>query len=562
MLNIELMDFYVHLHGQCSNKMNNKPFVSHLKSNIQYIVGGLLFIASIYFWMYKYPAHLAFQEQSQLFLLTGDYFLPFLEYPSGLAIYVGEFFTQFFYEIWWGAAIISALITAVYSLSYYILSRESHGKKILSTIIAILPALFSSAFMLDRFSLLAMPLALILTLLSYIAYQKWLKNISNSVAKLTILIVSASALFWSLGAISFLFGLFIALSELFRKRDISAISHIALISILPILAYLVVPFPLHRLYTSNFYYKILDESPSLKYNQYEEEALLYSFLSRYRKWDATIKRANRSMPTDLASKQILLHALAERDLLLDNLFEYPVSSKKDLLSGQVNDMTEPSSVSDLFFSLGMINQAELCIYNMQQLYFGQSIRAYQRLTECNIIKSDYRVAKKYINALKHTLFYKKWAEQMESLMYNEPALASHNYYGPIRNRLMKDTFFHSDGEIDNILAHAIMSSTNSNIIYDYLTAFLILSNDLDKLTKMMNGNKNRMPKVVQEALVFYWMTNNPSFDGMPWNIDQEIMINAVSFMRQLNEGGNMQSMRPTFGKTYWYYNAFTSRQTK
>lgn len=541
-----------------TQKMNNKSFVRH----IPYIVSGLFFIASVYFWMYKYPAHLAFQEQSQLFLLTGDYFLPFLEYPSGIARYLGEFLTQFFYEIWWGAAIISLIVVAVFALSFSILSHEIHNRKILCTALATIPAIFSTAFLLDRFSLLAMPVALLATLASVIAYQQWLKHISIKALRHTIIIVSTVSLFWAFGAVSFIFALFVAFAEIFQKRDFIALSHIAVMSVLPILAYTVVPSPLQRLYTSNFYYKIMDECPSFKYDRADEEALLYSFFSRYKKWDATLKRANRSIPTDIASKQVILHALAEKDLLLENLFEYPVSSKKDLIWGQLSEMAEASTVSDLFFSLGMINQAEVYIYNMQQLYFGQSVRAFQRLVECNIIKSDYRVAQKYINALKQTLFYRDWAVKMEALYKNEATLESHPYYGPIRSRLIKDTFFHSDDELDNILAHSIMSSENSNILYDYLTAFLILSNDLDNLVKLMTGNQNRMPKAVQEALVFHWISNNPSFDGMPWNIDQEIMFNAVSFMRQLNEGGNMQSMRPTFGKTYWYYNTFISRHSK
>lgn len=538
--------------------MNNKSFVRH----IPYIVSGLFFIASMYFWMYKYPAHLAFQEQAQLFLLTGDYFLPFLEYPSGIARYLGEFLTQFFYEIWWGAAIISIIIVAIYALSFSIISRELHGRKFLCTFLATIPAAFSTLFMLDRFSLLAMPVALLVSLASIIAYQRWLKKICNKTAKHTIIIVSIAVLYWALGAISFIFGLFIAITEIFQKRDIIAIAHIATISILPILAYKVVPSPLQRLYTSNFYYKIMDERPSFKYDPNDEEALLYSYFSRYKKWDATLKRAHKSIPADIASKQVVLHALAEKDLLLEKLFDYPVLSKKDLIWGQLSEMAEATTVSDLFFTLGMINQSEVYIYNMQQLYFGQSVRAFQRLVECNIIKSDYRVAQKYINALKQTLFYKDWASQMEALYQNESAIESHHYYGPIRNRLMKDTFFHSDDELDNILAHSIMSSNNSNILYDYLTAYLILSNDLSNLVKLMNGNQNRMPRAVQEALVFHWISNNPSFDGLPWNIDQEIMINAVNFMRQLNEGGNSQSMRPAFGNTYWYYNTFISRQSK
>ncbi len=541
--------------------MDKKSLVARIMSNAVWLVGVLLFVASVYFWMFRYPAHLAFGEQIQLFLLTFDYFLPFLSYPSGIANYVGEFLTQFNYEIWWGAVIVSALIALVYVQSCVIISRETRRYGLIRVLAALVPAFFVWLFMLDRFSLLAMPVALSVALSFIQFYQIWLRSIGNRVLRHVVLLLIAVGLYWSFGAVTFVFGVFVALNEIVRLRDYAASLHIVAIVLMPLLAYTFVPFPLQRLYTSNCYYKMMDERPSLSYDAEDEEALLYSFLSHYKKWDAAIRKAEKKMPDDLASRQIVMHALAEKNLLLDRLFEYPIIQRKDLISSQSGDMREPMSVSDLYFSLGMINTAELSAYNMQQLYFGQGVRAFQRLAECNIVKGDYRIARKYLNALKQTLFYKKWAEEMEKLIDNANGVEMHPYYGVVRNRLMKETFYFSDKELDNILAHSVNSSMDAHC-YDYLVAYLILSNDLDKLAKLMEGNTNRMPKAVQEALVFHWMSKNPSFDGMPWNIDMQVMRGAVDFMRMMNEGGNMQTMRPAFGKTYWYYNAFASRKTK
>lgn len=538
--------------------MSKNSFISQLTSKSTFIIGAILFATSIYFWMFKYPAHLAFNEQSQLFLVTYDYFLQFLKYPSGIAQYIGEFFTQFYYEIWWGAAIISALLLSIYALSYLILS--SHIKKYTpaKALLALIPALITWTFMLDRFSLLAMPIALTVSLTAIYTYQTHIRKINSNTIKHISIITISILLYWLFGALSFLFAIYITLNEIISDKKYLSIIYTPIAAILPIIAYTIVPHPLQRLYTSNYYYKVMDGTPTFKYNTEEEDALLYSYFSRYKKWDAAIKRANKKMPLDMASRQILLHALAEKNLLLEKLFDYPILFSKDLISSQSGDMIEPTAISDIYFSLGMINSAELSTYNMQQLYFGQGTRTFQRMAECNIIKKDYRVAQKYINALKQTLFYKKWAEGMETMMNNEVALETHNYYGTIRERLMEETFYFSDSEIDNILAHTIKDTPSTNINFDYLVAYLILSNDLDKLAKLLEGNTQRMPKAVQEALVLHWMQNNASFDGMPWKIDNQIMLNAVDFLRNLNEGGNLQSMRAMFGNTYWFYNTFAS----
>ncbi|MDO4462881.1 MAG: DUF6057 family protein [Bacteroidia bacterium] len=441
--------------------MSNKSFIGQLTSKFGYIVGGILFIVSLYFWIFRYPAHLAFQEQSQLFLMNCDYFYQFLKYPSGIAVYIGEFLTQFYYEIWWGAAIVSILVFAIYALTYIILSRIVGRYKIMCTIGALVPSLFVWAFMLDRFSLLAMPIALIVSLISIYLYLIWAKKISNGVIKISIILVTTSILYWTFGAITFLFGIFVTLTEIIKNRQYAYAIILVVCALLPVLAYIVVPFPLQRLYTSNCYYKVLDSYPSFKYDAEEEEALLYSYFSRYKKWDTAIKRATKKMPMDLASRQIVLHALAEKNQLLDRLFEFPILFKMDLISAQSSEMAEATSISDLYFSLGFVNQAELTIYNMQQLYYSHSARAFQRLIECNIVKGDYRVAKKYINTLKQTIFYREWAEKMEKMMTNESFIEAHHYYGTIRHRMIDDTFFFSVSEIDNILAHSIKGDYNT-----------------------------------------------------------------------------------------------------
>ena len=48
--------------------------------------------------------------------------------------------------------------------------------------------------------------------------------------------------------------------------------------------------------------------------------------------------------------------------------------------------------------------------------YKKSGRAYMRLAETNLINGQYAVAAKYLRALQHTLFYKKWATNAMSYL--------------------------------------------------------------------------------------------------------------------------------------------------
>ena len=78
------------------------------------IVILLIFALAIFlFWWLAYPHALSYQEQYQLFLWTGDYLVERLSVAGGLADYIGEFLTQFYYIPWLGALILALLFFGI-----------------------------------------------------------------------------------------------------------------------------------------------------------------------------------------------------------------------------------------------------------------------------------------------------------------------------------------------------------------------------------------------------------------------------------------------------------------
>ena len=129
-------------------------------------------IAVFLFWMLGYPEALCYQEQNQLFLWSGDYFVHDLSVAGGLADYLSEFLVQFYYLPALGAAILGGVFAAFYALTYLV--AQGYAKQSLRwywVAACMIPSLWLLAVMGDIDVLLSFPVALIISL-----FTTWLMN--------------------------------------------------------------------------------------------------------------------------------------------------------------------------------------------------------------------------------------------------------------------------------------------------------------------------------------------------------------------------------------------------
>ena len=117
-------------------------------------------IAVYCFFAFRYPYHLHFQEQYQLFESTWAYFTGVASVPGGLADWTGRFLTQFCYYALAGATILAVLICAVQLLTWALCRRRTF----VSYILSFLPAIALLAFYCDESALFGGAVALILSL--------------------------------------------------------------------------------------------------------------------------------------------------------------------------------------------------------------------------------------------------------------------------------------------------------------------------------------------------------------------------------------------------------------
>ena len=112
------------------------------------------------FFAFKYPYHLHFQEQYQLFEWTGKYFVDVASVPGGLSDWLGRCLTQFFYYAPLGAVLMAVLLCGLQLLTWAVCRNRTLTDYVLSFI----PALLMLAFYCDENALVGGAFALILSL--------------------------------------------------------------------------------------------------------------------------------------------------------------------------------------------------------------------------------------------------------------------------------------------------------------------------------------------------------------------------------------------------------------
>ena len=196
------------------------------------VVGVSVFL----FWSYRYPFALTYQEQLQLFLFDGDYFIDRLSEPGGLARYVAEFLVQFYNGVAIGAAIIAVLYMLIQRLTWRLMKVNSHY------ILSFIPVAMLWYAMGDESVMLTYAVALVMALAVMIAWTKLAPQ--NIVAKVVAVVILIPILYWLIGPLVLMVAVWM--------MPLSVIYALALM----LLSAHYLPFPMMRVMLGISYYRI------------------------------------------------------------------------------------------------------------------------------------------------------------------------------------------------------------------------------------------------------------------------------------------------------------------
>lgn len=577
---------------------------------------SLLFgIAVFVFFGYYYPYHLNYQEQYQLFLYTSDYFFSFLNHPGGVADYLGNFFTQFYFYSKIGAFILALMLVVIQRLVW------AAAQKLETSIhwmpFTFIPSLLYWSLLCDENYLLGgleamFLLALFINL--YLLFQ--FKKIQPFMGLILLL-----TLYWFAGGVYIPFALFMIGVKFLEHKKISRIDLISEAGIvivtllLPYLAKaLVLQYPMSKFLIGTTYFRFPVSVPlsvaivaflifalplllslvSQKTHSWKkfyimgiqvglllvfgslliqksadytkEEVMEYDFHVRMRKWDRVIALADKKAPTSPLSVTCLNLALAKQDLLGERMFSYYQNGMGGLIPDFTRDFTIPMIAGEVYYHLGLVNTSQRFAFEAMEALpnYQKSVRAMKRLAETNIINGEYELAKKYLHLLQKTFYYRGWATQALETIKDEKKVEEHVEWGWLRKARIQKDFLFSEQEKENMLGLLFAHNPENQMAFEYLLASALVKKDLQSFIKYFPLSKSLnykvIPKNFQEALLYVWeVTNDDPSKTIPYPISNSIKMRLENYKNQYGKTHDAALMLKNFGDTYWYYLHFRNQ---
>lgn len=578
---------------------------------------SLLFgVAVVIFWSVPYMSGLCFQEQYQMFLFDIGYFLERIVLPGGLADYISEFLVQFYYMPVLGGTIIALLLMSIQAISWGLMKQYGMKAVFPGYLLSFVPSIVLWCAMGDQNLLLSFVVALSGALL-----MGWIHNrFHNRLVKVVFELVSTALVYWFLGPVVFLYAALMIGDTLMKGKQnghiLSSLGYSACLLILTVAWILLttqsLQYPLYRIFSGLNYYrypgtvsplplgvmiwtvvvvffgmvpdghawiKKLQQSKVVmvlayvlvivaswfgikaSFDEMTYDLIDYDFLVRTEQWDKIIEKAEKKPATTPLGVSCVNLALSQKGQLADRLFEFYQNGGEGLFPTFTRDMISPVSTAEIFFRLGMVNDAERYMFEAQEAIpnYRKSARLTRRIIECEIINGNYQVAAKLLRRLQKTLFYSNWANQTMALLGNEKAINRHPIYGKLRKyREKKQDFLFSDREMDQMLGLLFLNDNHNRMAYEYLMCYELLQRDLEKFVQYYPLGRfvgyDHIPRSFQEILIGNWMKTHSDPRTIPYSVDAQNVNNTLNFIQlYMQNPKNPQLGQQPYVSNAWHY---------
>lgn len=578
---------------------------------------SLLFgVAVVIFWSVPYMSGLCFQEQYQMFLFDTNYFLERIVLPGGLADYISEFLVQFYYMPVLGGTIIALLLMSIQAISWGLMKQYGMKAVFPGYLLSFVPSIVLWCAMGDQNLLLSFVVALSGALL-----MGWIHNrFHNRLVKVVFELVSTALVYWFLGPVVFLYAALMIGDTMIKGKQnghiLSSLGYSACLLILTVAWILLttqsLQYPLYRIFSGLNYYrypgtvsllplgvmiwtvvvvffgmvpdghawiKKLQQSKVVmalayvlvivaswfgikaSFDEMTYDLIDYDFLVRTEQWDKIIEKAEKKPATTPLSVSCVNLALSQKGMLADRLFEFYQNGGEGLFPTFTRDMISPVSTAEIFFRLGMVNDAERYMFEAQEAIpnYRKSARLTRRIIECEIINGNYKVAAKLLRRLQKTLFYSNWANQTMALLGNEKAINQHPIYGKLRKyREKKQDFLFSDREMDQMLGLLFLNDNHNKMAYEYLVCYELLQRDMEKFMQYYPLGRfvdyGHIPRSFQEILIGNWMKTHSDPRTIPYSVDAQNVNNTLNFIQlYMQNPKDPQLGQQPYVSNAWHY---------
>ena len=570
---------------------------------------SLLFAVGVaLFWALPYAGALSYQEQYQLFLFDGGYLCERLSVPGGLADYVAEYVTQFYYVYVVGAVLLALVFLLLQRLTARLFVRC--GVSQAWYVLTFVPVLTLWAHMGNENVLLSLAVALLAAQALMLCYVVIDDHARVPLSKMVYLALVPPLFWWLFGACVWVVLAFVLLYEVRQHGPILVVvGAVAYMAVLVYLSGYFLQYPMYMLFGGINYFRYASGTPWMQWVVMGVFALLpvaaswlpelkgregrvqvvslaavallgtlmvrssfradvydlidYDYYVRGGQWDKVLEKARRGGIVSPMSVSCVNLALAQQGQLCDRLFEYPQNGAEGLFPSFTRDMTSPVPTSEIFFALGMVNDAERYAFEAQEAIpnFRKSGRLTKRLVECNIVNGQYAVAAKYLRMLQKSLFYDDWAEQQMRFIGNDEAVAADPLYGRLRAlRIKHADYLFSDREMDQMLGLLFVDGKryDNRMAYEYIIAYELLQRDLQRFKQYYPLGQyvqfDHIPYAIQQVLIGLWAQQHGTLQGIPYSVDRQNVTATADFLQAyMTNKEDPRLTQPPLSYNAWRY---------
>lgn len=248
-------------------------------------------------------------------------------------------------------------------------------------------------------------------------------------------------------------------------------------------------------------------------------------------------------------------ALYHQGKLLTNLLDYPqMFGAKSLFFPWESDRHCAEFGGYVYEELGAVNPAQH--WEFEALVgWGETATHLSNLARYCIAQGKTEQAKKFIAPLRHSLFYRGRARELDRQL-------AEGKVDDLENALADTP--QDPARWDNVLnlgsdlRYILLSDPDNDMAREYAVAYFLLANNLGAFYRNLKEfwpmpEQGYMPPMVEQALVLvqsYIGANQLAADG--YRISPETEQQFRDFVLELNKGQNAR-FTPAQRQTYWYY---------
>ncbi len=566
-------------------RLQNKWRISNPPQRLVGMLLTLFFgLMAFLFWKVRYPFALTYQEQIQLFLFDDDYFFSRMAEPGGFARYIAEFLVQFYNSVTLGALIIAVLYMLIQRLTWRLMHSVYHYA------LSFIPSILLWYAMGDENVMLTYVVALLLAMTVAWGWRSWSAKWSPRIKWLVALLL-IPVMYWLTGSMVLLVAL------LMMPWTITVAALLYSLGLVLLSAHYL-PFPLMRVVQGISYYRfpvtlpyllmaipvvvwmmaifirlmpkakqwvnvtemmlvlvVFVGSVDLGYDKKKYELIEYDYLVRVRDWNAIIAKAEKQTPDLPVSVSATNLALAMTNQLGDRAFDFYQRGSEGLLPQFERNSAMTQLTGEIYFWLGLVNTAQRFAFEAMEAIpnYNKSARVVKRLAETNIINGQYDVARKYLQMLEKTIFYRSWAKRMMTMLGDEKSINEHPLYGTLRQYRLQEDFLFSEIELDKICGQLFMHNQKNQVAAQYLLMLPLLDRDVPRFMQFVQVVQNRIqynPRHCQEVIAFAFMQQRQQ---PPQGVVSPMILQQMDeFARVYSQNQNTPELN-RFRNTAWYY---------